>query len=124
MSPEQLDSGRSLDHRSDIYQLGATLYALLTGHPPLEDGIIANTIVQVLTVNPESTRIRNLAIPAQLDSVILKMLAKNPRDRYQSAEELAFALDKVAGGTQQHRVRSTEADPRATGWKGALDGLL
>jgi len=124
MSPEQLGSGHSLDHRSDIYQLGATLYALLSGQPPLQGGTMANTIVEILTANPESTRIKNIAIPAQLDAIVLKMLAKNPGDRYQSAKELAIALDKVGKETRQHRVRSTDADPRATGWKGALDGLL
>jgi len=124
MSPEQLGSGHLLDHRSDIYQLGATLYALLSGQPPLRGGTIANSIVQILTVTPDSTRIRNMAIPAQLDAIVLKMLEKNPGDRYQSANELATALKKVEKETRQNRVRSTDADPRATGWKGALDGLL
>ena len=124
MSPEQLGSGYSLDHRSDIYQLGATLYALLTGRPPLDGGTVANTIIQILTVTPESVRTKNMSIPGQLDAVIMKMLAKNPRDRYQSAQELALALENVVKQTQQPPVRTVEADPRATGWKGALDGLL
>jgi len=124
MSPEQLGSGYPLDHRSDIYQLGTSLYALLTGRPPAEGGTIAATISQVLTTIPESPRAKNMSIPVPLEFVIMKMLAKNPRDRYQSARELAAALDKVATETEQHRVRSVEADPRATGWKGALENMF
>ena len=52
------------------------------------------------------------------------MLARNPRDRYQSAEELAVALKRVERETSQFLLRSNDANPRATGWKGALDGLL
>jgi len=124
MSPEQLGSGYPLDHRSDIYQLGASLYALLTGRPPAEGGTIAATITQVLTTIPESPRSKNMSISMPLEFVIMKMLAKNPRDRYQSARELAAALDKVATETDQHRVRCVDADPRATGWKGALDNMF
>lgn len=124
MSPEQLGSGYPLDHRSDIYQLGATLYHLLTGHPPLEGGTLAATITLILTANPESIRAKNMAVPPQLDSVVTKMMARNPRDRYQSAAELEKALEMVVSETRQHRVRAIDADPRATGWKGALDGLF
>lgn len=121
MSPEQLGSGYPLDHRSDIYQLGATLYALLTGRPPFEGGGIAATITQILTATPDSMRAKNLSISIPLESVIIKMLAKNPRDRYQSAKELATALDLVLRGTHQHRVRAVEANPKATGWRGTWD---
>jgi len=124
MSPEQLGSGYPLDHRSDIYQLGASLYALLTGRPPAEGGTIAGTVTQVLTTIPESPRSKNMSISMPLEFVIMKMLAKNPRDRYQSARELAAALDKVASEIEQHRVKPVEADPRATGWKGSLNNIF
>ena len=124
MSPEQLGSGYPLDHRSDIYQLGATLYHLLTGRPPLEGGTLAATITLILTANPESIRAKNMAVSPQLESVITKMLARNPRDRYPSAKELATALDMVVKETQQYRVRAVDADPRTTGWKGALDNMF
>jgi serine/threonine protein kinase len=124
MSPEQLGSGFPLDHRSDIYQLGVTLYALLTGRPPSEAGSVAATIMQILTTVPEFVRTRNLAVPAALDSVVMKMLAKNPSNRYQSASDLHIDLEKIVNETEQRRVRSYDADPRATGWGGALDGIL
>ena len=117
-------SGYPLDHRSNIYQLGATLYHLLSGRPPLEGGTLAATITLILTAIPEPIRAKNMAVPAQLDSVITKMLARKPRDRYPSATELERALEMVASETQQRRVRSHDADPQATGWGGALDGML
>ena len=121
MSPEQLGSGFPLDHRSDIYQLGAALYALLIGRPPFEGGGIAATITQILTATPDSMRAKNMSISIPLESVIMKMLAKNPRDRYPSAKELATALDQVLRESRQHRVRAREANPQATGWRGALN---
>jgi hypothetical protein len=124
MSPEQLGSGFPLDHRSDIYQLGATLYELLTGHPPSEAGSVAATIMQILTDVPASVRSRNLAVPDSINSIVMKMLAKNPANRYQSAAELHVDLEKTTNATAQNRVRSRDADPRATGWGGALDGLF
>lgn len=124
MSPEQLGSGFPLDHRSDIYQLGATLYELLTGHPPSEAGSIAATIMRILTTVPDSVRSRNLAVPDYFDAVVMKMLAKNPANRYQSATELHADLEKATNATAQNRVRSCNADPLATGWGGALNGLF
>ena len=124
MSPEQLGSGYPLDHRSDIYQLGATLYHLLTGRPPLEGGTLAATITMILTGTPESVRARNMAIPASFESVIMKMIEHNPRNRYPSAKQLETAIQMVLNETQQHRVRAVDVNPRATGWKGALEDLF
>jgi eukaryotic-like serine/threonine-protein kinase len=124
MSPEQLGSGFPLDHRSDIYQLGATLYELLTGHPPSAAGSIAATIMQILSDVPAPVQSRNLAVPDSVDSIVMKMLAKNPANRYQSAAELHTDLDKTLNATAQNRVHSRDADPRATGWGGALDGMF
>lgn len=124
MSPEQLGSGHPVDCRSDIYQLGATLYALLTGRPPFEGGRLSETITQILTVPPTSIRVCHMATPAQFDTLVLKMLQKNPRDRFQTADELSIALQKVASETGQVNLKAFDADPRGTGWGGALDGLL
>ena len=124
MSPEQLGSGFPLDHRSDIYQLGVTLYALLTGRMPSEAGSIAATIMQILTTVPDSVRTKNMAVPAGLDAIVMKMLAKNPSHRYQTAADLYADLEKIVNETDQRRVRSCDADSRATGWGGALDGMF
>lgn len=95
-SPEQLGSGYPADHRSDIYQLGATLYCLLTGVAPLSGGSVVRTIDLILSEPPAPVRTRNMAVPASFESIVLKMLAKNPRDRYQSASVLGADLQRVA----------------------------
>lgn len=124
MSPEQLGSGHPVDCRSDIYQLGATLYALLTGHAPFDAGRLTETITQILTVKPPPIQTFHMGTPAQFDSLVQKMLQKNPRDRFQTADELCIAFRKVASEMEQRNFKAIDADPRATGWRGALDGLL
>ncbi|MEZ6123891.1 MAG: FHA domain-containing serine/threonine-protein kinase [Planctomycetaceae bacterium] len=123
-SPEQLGSGQPIDHRSDIYQLGASLYALLTGRPPIDGTTLSEAVTRVMTESPISIRQQHMAVPAQLDAVVLKMLAKNPRDRFQTADELSVALRKVAAETGQAHVKPRLATPDNPGWAGALDGLF
>jgi serine/threonine protein kinase len=97
---------------------------LLTGRLPSEAGSIAATIMQILTTVPDSVRTKNMAVPAGLDAIVMKMLAKNPSYRYQTAADLYADLEKIMNETDQRRVRSCDADPRATGWGGALDGMF
>ena len=123
-SPELLGSSHPVDHRSDIYQLGATLYVLLTGRSPVEGVLPADMIRRVLTESVEPVQTFHMAVPAQFDTLVLKMLKKNPRDRFQSADELANALQKIAAETGQSRVRPRVADPNDPGWAGALDGMF
>ena len=123
MSPEQLGSGLPVDSRSDIYQLGATLYALLTGRNVVSGHSAGDNIRKVLTENPPAVREFHIGTPLQFEAVVMKMLRKNPADRYQSATEFAKALRKVAAEIRQPDVRSHEFDAKATGWGGALDGL-
>lgn len=124
MSPEQLGSGFPLDHRSDIFQLGAMLYELLSGQPPFSSGTVASTIDRVLSTDPISLRSRNLSVPTSVESIILKMLEKNPMNRYQSAVELDIDLKRISQVAGQNRVICREADPMATGWGGALEGMF
>ena len=94
-SPEQLGSGQSIDHRSDIYQLGANLYALLTGRPPFEGASIPAIIDQVLHEQPAPPTRYHLSIPALFEGTIATMLAKRPQDRFASASALLEALTRV-----------------------------
>ncbi|MFL5804660.1 MAG: protein kinase domain-containing protein [Roseiflexaceae bacterium] len=91
MAPEQLQ-GQPVDARTDIYALGVVLYQAVTGEPPF----IAETPLAVMLMhihNPlRSPRQLNSAIPESIERVILRAMAKDPKDRFQTASEMAEAL--------------------------------
>jgi serine/threonine protein kinase len=97
MSPERTRGGTAtVDGRSDIYSLGATVYALLTGRPPFDAGSLAETILQIRQHEPASPKKYQLSIPDLFEGTIKKMLAKRPEDRFQTAGELLAELERVA----------------------------
>ncbi len=99
MSPEQC-LGESVDHRSDIYSLGCALFECLTGQPPYtgEFGLAVMSKHQLAPVPSLSGVLGKEKVPASLDKVLAKMLAKSPQDRYQSARELTEDFRRVAAG--------------------------
>ena len=96
MSPERTNGNELVDERSDIYSLGAMVYALLTGRPPLVGNSLMETLVQIHKVDPVSPRKFQMSVPDQLAKIVLKTLAKSRQDRYQTAAELLDALDLLA----------------------------
>jgi WD40 repeat protein len=95
MSPEQAQPGRTpVDHRTDIYSLGATLYELLTLEPPFNGGNRHEVLLQVTLQEPITPRRRNQAIPVDLETIVLKAMAKRPEERYAAATELADDLQR------------------------------
>jgi serine/threonine protein kinase len=93
MSPEQATARRGVvDHRTDIYALGATLYELLTLAPVHTGRSRADLFAQIVGADPVPLRRLNPAVPVDLETVVLKALAKDPDRRYQTAEELAADL--------------------------------
>lgn len=96
LSPEQVGSGHPVDHRSDLYQLGATLYALLTGRSPGEGRNAAEIVQRILTDTPQPPSRIHLSVPALLEGVILRLLEKRPEDRYSSAITLQRELNRVS----------------------------
>ena len=96
MSPERTRSIGEVDSRSDIYSLGATVYALLTGRPPCEGGSLPETIAKIRTAEPVRPKKYQLSIPDQFEGVVMQMLAKRPEDRYQTAKDLLADLERVA----------------------------
>jgi serine/threonine protein kinase len=97
MSPERTRGiPEEIDARSDLYGLGATVYALLAGRPPFEGGTLAEKITRIRQTAPERPTKYQMSIPGQFEGVVLKLLAKRPEDRYQTAAELMRELERVA----------------------------
>jgi protein kinase-like protein/TIR domain-containing protein len=94
MAPEQLD-GQHVDHRADLYALGAVLYELLTGRPPhVADGpyAVAARVLQDPIVPPSQL---NPAVWPELDAVVMRALARDPADRYANAASMRDALQRI-----------------------------
>jgi WD40 repeat protein/serine/threonine protein kinase len=99
MSPEQARAQRvPVDHRTDIYSLGATLYELLTLEPAFNGRDRQELLRQVAAEEPRPPRRLNQAIPADLETVCLKAMAKEPERRYQTAGDLADDLRRFLAG--------------------------
>jgi len=93
MSPEQASGRRSpVDHRADVYSLGATLYELLTLQPIFSGDDRTSLLYQILNEEPRPLRQFDLAIPIELETIVLKATAKSPLDRYSTAAEFAADL--------------------------------
>ncbi len=95
MSPEQAGgSGTPLDHRTDIYSLGATLYELLTLEPLFGGNNRPALLHRILNDEPCPPRSLDRAIPIELETIVLKAVSKNPADRYKTALEMADDLQR------------------------------
>jgi WD40 repeat protein/serine/threonine protein kinase len=95
MSPEQAAPGATaIDHRTDIYSLGATLYELLTLQPMFRGPTALSVLTQIVQDTPPPPRAVNRFIPRDLNSVVRKATAKQPDARYQSAQQLADDLHR------------------------------
>ena len=95
MSPEQITAGRTpLDHRTDIYSLGATLYELLTLRPPFAGERRDQVLAQILHKEPVPPRKLNPKVPVDLETICLKALEKDPDRRYPTAKAMADDLHR------------------------------
>jgi serine/threonine protein kinase len=131
MSPEQIASGRiRLDHRTDIYSLGATLYELLTLEPPYTAQSREQLLAQILQKEPKPPRRVQKRVPADLETICLKCLEKDPDRRYHSAGKLAddlrryvdrFAISARRAGPIQKLAKWARRRP---GIAASLGGLL
>jgi serine/threonine protein kinase len=114
ISPEQARDPRDVDVRSDLYSLGCTLYYMLAGRPPFPDGTVLQKLIQHQEEPPPDVRAANPAVPADLASTVLKLMAKDRERRYQSPEALVRDLLLVAGA---HNIRSVS--PEGLVWSDA-----
>jgi serine/threonine protein kinase/WD40 repeat protein len=116
MSPEQASARHGLvDHRSDVYALGATLYELLTLRPAVPGETREEVLRHVLLDEPRLPRRLDPAVPAELETVVLKALAKDPQERYATAGELAEDLRRFLEDQPIH-ARPPTARQRLRRW--------
>lgn len=120
LSPEQA-RGDQVDARSDVYSLGCVLYEVLTGEPPFKGDSPVAVAYQHVREDPKQPSLVNPAVPAALDSVILKAMSKNPANRYQSAAEMRSDLVRVLGG-QRPSAPMVMSDEDRTTIFGTVDG--
>ena len=97
ISPEYLEKGQ-IDHRSDIYSLGVLAYEMVTGEAPFEGNSVIETMTMRLKSDPEPPVNKRLDCPAELSEIILKSLARNFEDRYQTVHEMMNDLIVIENG--------------------------
>jgi hypothetical protein len=106
MSPEQLRA-KTVDPRSDIFSMGAILYEMLAGHRAFQGETEVDTMTAVLLEEPPEIDLEQANIPASFQQIVRHCLEKDPQNRFQSARDLAFALDTLsdASGGRPKRLR-------------------
>jgi hypothetical protein len=116
MSPEQALGGRNIvDHRTDVYSLGATLYELLTLRPLFAGGDRQELLGRIASEEPQPPRALDRTIPVELETIILKAVSKSPADRYASAQEMGDDLRRFLQDRPIRAKRPTLLD-KATKW--------
>lgn len=118
LAPEQAINSHTVDTRADIYGLGCSFYFLLTGHPPFPDGTLAQRIAKHQTQTPAPIHVDRPDCPQELVAICNRMMRKNPAERYQTAQEVAQALEtwidrQAAVGSATSARAVNEKSPRA-----------
>jgi serine/threonine protein kinase len=117
MSPEQITAGRvPLDHRTDVYSLGATLYELLTLQRPFHGEHRDQVLAQILQKEPKAPRKVNPRVPIDLETICLKAMEKDPDRRYQTAGQMAEDLRRYVN---RFAILARRTGPAERLWKWA-----
>ena len=123
MSPEQLRA-KPVDHRSDIFSFGAIFYEMLAGTRAFRGETEVDTMTAVLREEPPAANLEQAAIPASYQDVIRHCLEKEPENRFQSAKDLAFALQTLSGSSPSRSVLSRDTPARSTALPWAIAAVL
>jgi tetratricopeptide (TPR) repeat protein/tRNA A-37 threonylcarbamoyl transferase component Bud32/TolB-like protein len=107
MSPEQAAADPHVDHRADIYAIGAMAYELLAGRPPFTGGSPQQVLMAQVTQAPDPLSAHRPNLPPGLEQAIMRCLAKRPADRFQTADELLAAFEL-------HATSSASTTPAST----------
>ena len=95
MAPERTRGGGDIDGRADLYGLGATVYALIAGRPPFAAATLPELITRIRGAEPDKPKKYQMGVPDPFQGVVMKLLAKRPEDRFQTAKDLLTDLDRV-----------------------------
>ena len=123
MSPEQLRS-QPVDHRSDIFSVGAILYEMLAGRRAFRGETEVDTMTAVLLENPADIDLEQVSVPESVLQIVRHCLEKEPENRFQSARDLAFALDTLSSPSSGTRTRLKDSRRQASVVPWALAGVL
>ncbi|MDY3560538.1 serine/threonine-protein kinase [Gemmata sp. JC673] len=110
MAPEQARDSKEVGPAADVYSLGAILYFMLTGTAPFHADSVTDLLIKVVMEPPVPPRARRADVPADLEELCLRCLAKAPADRFADAQELLVALGPIA---DQYLTPSTSLTPSA-----------
>jgi tRNA A-37 threonylcarbamoyl transferase component Bud32 len=134
MSPEQYADSAGVDARADIYALGVVLYECVTGHTPYYGATQRDLLLKMLTTEPPAVSALRPELPSELDAVVVKAMAKDAAERYQSVEELIealtpFAAPQLPKADAVLAARASSLPPPAakktgTGWLISLSALV
>jgi len=110
MSPEQVE-GRTVDHRSDLWSLGAVLYEMVSGEKPFKGEFDQAVLYSILNEGPEPLTALRAGVPQRLEQVVSKCLAKDLTERYQTAEELRIDLQSLGNSTAAEGPQAATKSP-------------
>jgi serine/threonine protein kinase len=133
MAPEQA-RGETTDHRADLFSLGSTLYAICAGHPPFRAETPLAVLRRVCDDEPRPLRAINPDVPAWLEAIVGRLMAKDPARRFQTAAEVTDVLGRCLAHVQQPlavplppdivaRDTRPESGRRRLGWAAAVLGF-
>jgi hypothetical protein len=123
MSPEQL-RGKPVDHRSDVFSFGAILYEMLSGQRAFLGETEVDTMTAVLREEPPDSNMEQAAIPPGYRDIVKHCLEKEAENRFQSAKDLAFALQTLAGSLPVRAAPSPQAKTRTVTLPWAIAAAL